>query len=104
MMLVKPKLGYGSEVYLSASVLERITPVHNAAIRTAVGAFRSSPLLSLYAESGVKPLSTYREVKMLNTYLRILTNLTHPLHETASEYEETEREDEWEPNNKGYFE
>ena len=106
MMLVKPKIDYGSEAYSSATaaVLDRITPVHNAAIRTAVGAFRSSPLLSLYAESGVKPLSTYREVKMLNTYLRILANPTHPLHETAAEYEEMEEEDEWEPSSKGYLE
>ena len=71
MRLVTPKLDYGGEVYSSAlaSVLDRITPVHNAATKTAVGALRSSPLLSLYAESGVKPLSTYREVKVLNTYV-----------------------------------
>jgi len=82
-MLVKPKLDYGSEIYSSAapSTLDRLTPIHNAAIRIATGAFRSSPLISLYAESGIKPIDTYRNIKSLNTAARIYANPLHPLHE-----------------------
>ena len=58
MMLVKAKLDYGCEVYSSATqaVLDKLSPVHNAAIRVATGAFLSSPHVSLYAESDVKQL------------------------------------------------
>ena len=49
MILVKPKFHYGCEVYSSATqaVLDKLSPVHNAAIRVATGAFRSSPIVSL---------------------------------------------------------
>ena len=60
--LVKPKLDYGCEAYSSASksVLESLEPVHNAAIRIATGAFKSSPIISLNSNSGLKPLKYYR--------------------------------------------
>ena len=84
-MLIKPRLDYGAEVYSSAAsgILDRLTPIHNEAIRITMRAFRSSPLLSLYAETGIKPLSVYRDIELLITSLRILANLTHPLHEEA---------------------
>ena len=83
MKLIKPKLDYGVEIYSAASpaVLERISPMQRAAIRVATGAFRSSPVLSLYTESGLKSLSTNWGIKALNTYLRILASPTHPKHD-----------------------
>lgn len=74
--LVKPKLDYGCEAYGSscASLLASLEPVQNCALRIATGAFRSSPILSLYAETGIKPLETYRHIKMLNYYVRLLVN------------------------------
>ena len=85
-MLLKPKLDYGCEIYASAaqSHLNKLTPIHNTAIRIATGAFRTSPLVSLYAESGIKPLTTYRNIKLLNTFARIYTNPRHPLHSSAN--------------------
>jgi len=87
MSLLKPKLDYGSEAYSSAcpSLLQSLSPIQNSAIRIATGAFRSSPVISLHAESGLKPLEYYRDIKILNTFLRIIANPHHPLHEAAEE-------------------
>jgi ribonuclease HI len=95
-MLIKPKIDYGVEAYSSAclSLLSLIDTVENAAIRIATGAFRSSPVLSLYAESGLKPPACYREIKLLNFYTRIIANPTHPLHESVIDIEEAEFEEE----------
>ena len=84
-MLVKPKLYYRCDVYSSATqaVLNKLPPVHNEAIMVATGAFRSLLIVNLYAELGVKTLSTYRIIKVLNTYFRIPANPTHSLHDRA---------------------
>lgn len=81
-MLIKPKIDYGSEAYSSAckSILESINPIQNTAIRIATGAFKSSPVLSLQAISGIKPISTYRHIKLLNYQSRIYANPEHPMH------------------------
>lgn len=75
-MLVKPKLEYGCEAYASActSLLNTLEPIQNKAIRIATGAYKSSPILSLCAESGTKPLSYSRDQKMLNYLLRIFSS------------------------------
>ena len=74
--LIEPKIEYGSEVYSSAcrTYLDSLQPIQNSAIRIATGAFKSSPILSLHAESGLQPLKQYRDMKMLNYYLRIKAN------------------------------
>ena len=84
-MLIKPKLDCGVKVYSSASpsLLEKLNLIYNAAIRIATGAFRSSHVLSLYAESGMKPPSTFRDIKVMNTYLQMLGSPTNPMHEKA---------------------
>jgi hypothetical protein len=80
-MLIKPKIDYGCECYSSASktLLESISPIQNCAIRIATGAFRSSPILSLHSESGLKPISIHRELKILNFYTRVFVNPSHPM-------------------------
>jgi ribonuclease HI len=95
-MLIKPKIDYGVEAYSSAclSLLSTIDTVENAAIRIATGAYRSSPVVSLYAESGLKPPACYREIKLVNFYTRIIANPTHPLHETVIDIEDVESEDD----------
>lgn len=82
-MLIKPKLDYGVEAYSSASpsLLSTVDPIQNAAIRIATGAFRSSPLLSLYAESGLKPPALFRDIKLLNYLYRVRATPSNPLHE-----------------------
>ena len=82
-MMIKPKLDYGSEAYSSAcsTLLDSISPIQNSAVRTAIGAFLSSPIVSIYADSGIKPLAHYRETKLLNYCASIKVNSMHPLHE-----------------------
>ena len=80
-MLVKPKLEYGCEAYAAAckSLLKTLEPIQNRAIRIATGAYRSSPAISLCAESGIKPLSYSRDQKTLNYILRIFTSRNYVL-------------------------
>lgn len=80
-MLLKPKLEYGMEVVSSAAptYLQSVYAMQNHAIRIATGAFRSSPVVSIHADSGIKPLSYFIDTKQLNFYFRIHINLSHPL-------------------------
>ena len=56
--IIRTKMDYGCIIYQHArkQTLSLLDPVHNAAIRTCTGAFRTSPTISLYAESGEPPL------------------------------------------------
>jgi len=69
---IRPKLDYGCTVYGSArvNILAMLDPVHNLAIRLSTRAFRSSPVQSLYAESGEPPLHTRRQQLSLQYYVR----------------------------------
>lgn len=86
-MLLKPKIDYGSEVYSSAcrTLLDSIEPIQNAAIRIATGAFRTSPIPSLRAESGIKPLSLYRNIKSLNYLSRLHVCPSNPLYNLVND-------------------
>ena len=81
-MLIKPKLDYGYEVYTSAveSQLDKLNPVQNSAIRIATGVFRSSPIESLHVIAGIKPIQKFREVKLLNSVLRISATPSNPVY------------------------
>ena len=65
--LVLPKLMYGSPVFASAAAchLKKLDAVHHAAIRICVGAFRTSPVESLYCESGLSSLGDQRTLEDL---------------------------------------
>lgn len=60
---VRAKISYGSCFYGSAArtILEKIDPLQNAALRIAMGAMSSSPIISLQAESGLLPFGNYRQ-------------------------------------------
>ena len=60
---VRSKLDYGCIVYGSASktALAKLDPVHNQGLRLSLGAFRSSPVESLYVEAHEPPLEIRRE-------------------------------------------
>jgi ribonuclease HI len=66
--LVRSKLDYGCMVYNSArpSYIRILDPIQNCGLRLAMGAFRSSPALSLYAESGELPLWSRRNLLTCN--------------------------------------
>lgn len=70
--LVRSKLDYASQVYGTAtcSNLKKLDPVHHQAIRLCLGAYRSSPVESLYAESGELPLEFRRQMLQLQYYAR----------------------------------
>ena len=61
--LIRSKLDYGSIVFMKAKdeVLKPLDVIHHAGIRLALGAFKSSPVESLYVEANELPLSLRRE-------------------------------------------
>ena len=67
--LVRSKLDYVSVVYGSArkSYLKCLDTIHHQGLRLALGAFRTSPIESLYAESNKPSLYVRREKYRFNT-------------------------------------
>ena len=65
--LVRSKLDYGSIVYGSAgkSCLKCLDTIHHQGLRLALGAFRTSPVESLYTESNKPSLYIRREILSL---------------------------------------
>lgn len=78
--LIRSKLDYGCFIYWSASdrIIKKLDPVHNTAIRLCTGAFRSSPVTSLYAETGEQSLYYRRQQLALQFYTRTLQNQNVP--------------------------
>ncbi|GFO29396.1 hypothetical protein PoB_005590100 [Plakobranchus ocellatus] len=85
--LVRSKLDYGSVVYGSAKkyVLKALDPLHHQSLRIALGAFRTSPIKSLYAEAG-EPSLEHRRIKLAFNYVLKLKSLPHnPCHDIVFE-------------------
>ena len=74
--LVRSKLDYGSIVYGSArkSYLKCLDTIHHQGLRLALGAFRTSPVESLYAESNEPSLYTRREKLSLQYTTKLAAN------------------------------
>ena len=70
--IIRSKLDYGCVVYSSArdSDLQTLDSIHNTALRLCTGAFRSSPVRSLCAETGEPPLEFRRHQLLLQFYAR----------------------------------
>lgn len=78
--LIRSRLDYGAIVYDSArpSALKMLDPVHHLGLRLATGAFRPSPIPSLYAEFNQMSLR-HRQCYLAVTYAsRILSYPNHP--------------------------
>ena len=60
--LIRSKLDYGCIGYSSArqSYIKRLDTVHNQCLRLCLGAFRTSPIQSLYVEANEPPLDMRR--------------------------------------------
>ena len=71
--LIQSKLDYGSVIYGAAteSRLKLLDPIHNAGLRYASGAFKSSPVVSLQAECDTLSLSDRRDEQRLRSLARI---------------------------------
>ena len=80
--LVRSKLDYGSIVYGSArkSYLKSLDTIHHQGLRLALGAFRTSPVESLYAESNEPSLYTRREKLSLQYTTKLAANPMNPAH------------------------
>ena len=80
--LVRSKLDYGSIVYGSArkSYLKCLDTIHHQGFRLALGAFRTSPVESLYAESNEPSLYTRREKLSLQYTTKLAANPKNPAH------------------------
>ena len=78
--LVRSKLDYGSIVYGSArkSYLKCLDTIHHQGLRLALGAFRTSPVESLYAESNEPSLYTRREKLSLQYTTKLAANSKNP--------------------------
>ena len=76
---------YGCAVYGSArySILRPLDPVHHQALRLCTGAFRTSPVHSLYVESHEPPLRVRRLQLSLQLYVKLRSLPDHPLYESV---------------------
>ena len=71
--LIPSKLAYGCEVYSSATRarLSLLDPIHNAGIRLAAGAFKSSPIPSMLVDAGELPLDLRRQLLLVRYWYRV---------------------------------
>lgn len=80
--LIRSKMDYGSIAYSSASktTLKLLDPIHNTGIRIALGAFRTTPVQSLYSASGEPSLYLRRKLLTLTHASSIASNRSNPLY------------------------
>jgi ribonuclease HI len=83
--IIRSKLDYASIIYGSArpSYLKVLNTVHHQGLRLALGAFRTSPVPSLYAESGEPPLSIRREKLALQYAAKLRSQPANPAHSST---------------------
>ena len=79
---IRSKLDYGSIVYGSArkSYLKILNSIHNEGLRLVLGAFRNSPINSLYVEANEPSLSYRRQKLSLQYLLKLKSNHSNPTH------------------------
>ena len=78
--LVRSKLDYGSIVYRTAKKekLECLNVLHRQGLRLCLGAFKSSPIESLYVEANEPPLEIRRIDLAMRYALKIRSNRNNP--------------------------
>ena len=81
--LIRSKLDYGSIVYGSAapSHLKKLDVIAHSGLRIALGAFRTSPIESLYAEAGEPPLSLRRGMLSTQYAIRVAQYPKNPVYD-----------------------
>ena len=60
-----------------------LDPIHNQGLRLALGAFRTSPVASLYVEADEPSLYSRREKLSLQYAIRLAANPSNPAHEVT---------------------
>ncbi|KAJ8048996.1 hypothetical protein HOLleu_01530 [Holothuria leucospilota] len=83
--LVRSKLDYGCVVYSSArgSYLRKLLPIHNQGLGICLGAFRTSPMQSIYIEANEPPLQIRWEKLSLQFAMKLRSHRHNPTFETA---------------------
>ena len=83
--LVRSTLDYGCIVYGSASktALVKLDPCHNQGLSLSLGAFRSSPVESLYVEAHEPPLEICREKLALQYTMKLKANPGNPAYDVV---------------------
>ena len=83
--LVRSKLDYGCIVYGSASktALAKLDPVHNQGPPLSLGAFRSSPVESLFVEAHETPFEIRREKLGLQYTIKLKANPGNPAYDVV---------------------
>ena len=78
--MIRSKLDYGCIVYGSArpSYIKRLDTVHNQGLRLCLGAFRTSPVQSLYVEANEPPLDMRRTHLYLQYGIKLMSNEVNP--------------------------
>ena len=81
--LVRSKLDYGCIVYMSGKEpdLESLNIIHRSGLRLALGAFKSSPKESLYAEANEPPLELRRQELAMRYSLKIKSHPENPTYD-----------------------
>ncbi|KAI5708458.1 hypothetical protein M8J77_003507 [Diaphorina citri] len=79
---VLPIFDYGCIVYASAKErnLSKLNTVHHSGIRIATGALRTSPIPSLYVESGIPSLKLRRDKLTMNYIAKVGGSPFNPVH------------------------
>ena len=80
--LIRSNLDYGCIVYGSArkSYLQMLDPIHNQGLRLCLGAFRTSPVESLYVDAHEPSLGAKRARLSLQYATKIKSLTNHPAH------------------------
>ena len=83
--LVRSKLHYGCIVYGSGhkSYFQMLDPVHNQGLRLCLGAFRTTPVESLYVDVHEPCLGARRAMLSLQYASKIKSLLKHPTHDAV---------------------
>ena len=81
--LIRSKLDYACIVYGSAhqSYLRILDPIHHQGLRICLGAFRTSPKESLYAEANEPSLELRRQKLSLKYYIKLKANPENPAYD-----------------------
>jgi hypothetical protein len=86
--LIRSRLRYGSFICASACkrILSVLDPIHNSALSLCTGAFRTSKVEGLYAESGEPAFATIRHILLRHRPLRLYQGMYTSRHPSKALY------------------
>jgi ribonuclease HI len=98
--IIRQKIDYGSVLYDSANIgaLNSLESVQNTALRLSIGAFRTSPVNSILAESGEMPLKYRRRALSLIYTSKILSRPDCPTYDDFMKQSVTDDEFNFRPS------